>query len=271
MSDFKYYKVLSIAGSDSGGGAGIQADIKTISACGCYAATAITAITVQNTMGVQDVHAVPTHIIKAQIEAVLDDIGADAVKIGMLYTPEVVKTVASVLGRYKIKNIVLDPVMVATSGDSLLQNEAIQTLIHDLLPLARLITPNIPEAERLLGKKISSYQQMLDNVKLLSMHAGVSVFLKGGHLEENSLTDIFYNAENNTVIELNSEKINSLNTHGTGCTLSSALAAFLAKGFALDEAVQEAKNYIHQAIVAGADYKIGNGHGPVRHFFKYWE
>jgi hydroxymethylpyrimidine/phosphomethylpyrimidine kinase len=265
-----YKRVLTIAGSDSGGGAGIQADIKTISACGCYAMTAITAITVQNTIGVSDVHPVPEHIIKGQIDAVLSDIGADAIKIGMLHSSEVIMIVKKSLKLYNIKNIVLDPVMVSTSGHKLIQEEAIATLKKELLYDARVITPNIPEAEIILGKKIHHQNELPVFARELSSNRKVSVLLKAGHLSEKELIDIFYNAETDQILELKSERIETRNTHGTGCTFSSAIAAYLAHGLSLDVAVQLAKEYINNAIIEGASYKTGKGYGPVHHFYKFW-
>ncbi len=266
-----YHKVLSIAGSDSGGGAGIQADIKAISANACFAATAITAITAQNTVGVTDIHPVPIETLKNQIRAVLEDIGADAIKIGMLHNSETINAVKEMLEKHSAKNIVLDPVMVATSGNVLLQKEAIDFLKNDLLPIARVITPNIPEAEIFLDKKIETQADLPVFAKELSENFGVSVLLKAGHLTDDELIDIFHNAETGETIELKSKRMYSKNTHGTGCTLSSAFAAFLARGFELNEAAKNAKDYINSAIVAGADYQIGKGHGPVHHFNKFWE
>lgn len=272
MNETMYYKrVLTIAGSDSGGGAGIQADIKTISACGCYAMSAITAITVQNTMGVSDVYPVPPAIIGGQITAVLSDIGADAIKIGMLHSSEVIIAIKNSLKTFPVKNIVLDPVMVSTSGHKLIQDEAIETLKRDLLYEVRVITPNIPEAEILLGKKIQHQDQLPLFAKELSADGKVSVLLKAGHLTDKELVDIFYNAETDQILELKSERIETLNTHGTGCTLSSAVAAFLAQGFSLNDAVQQGKAYINRAIAEGASYEIGEGHGPVHHFFGFWK
>ena len=249
----KHYKrVLTIAGSDPSGGAGIQADLKTFSACGCYGMSAIVAVVDENTVGVTGVHPVPVDFVTGQIRSVLDDIGADAVKIGMLHSSELIRAVRETLAAYDIRNIVLDPVMVATSGDRLLQEEAIATLQEELVPFVRVITPNIPEAEILLGRK-------------------VSVLLKAGHLHDTELIDVFYNAETDKATPLRSMRLDTPNTHGTGCTLSSAVAAFLAHGLPLDEAVVCAKEYINAAIIAGAEYEIGKGHGPVHHFFNFWE
>lgn len=267
LFDMKYSRVLTIAGSDSGGGAGIQADIKAISAMGCYASSAITAITVQNTIGVQAVHPVPLDILSGQIDAVLSDIGADAIKIGMLHSSDVVNLVADKIEQYNIRNVVLDPVMVSTSGHRLIEESAIKTLIDRLLPLSRIVTPNIPEAEILSGVKIES-EENFDKVALqLSNNRSISVFLKAGHLSGELLVDYFYNAELDEIIKLESKRVKTKNTHGTGCTLSSALAAALAKGEDLSSAARSAKHYIEQAIISGANYTIGQGHGPVNHFW----
>ncbi|MFI3333343.1 MAG: bifunctional hydroxymethylpyrimidine kinase/phosphomethylpyrimidine kinase [Rikenellaceae bacterium] len=263
----KYNRVLTIAGSDSGGGAGIQADIKAISACGCYAASAITAVTVQNTVGVEAVHPIPLDILEGQIEAVLSDIGADAIKIGMMHSAEVVELVCRQLDKFGMKSVVVDPVMVATSGHRLIEQSAIDSLKNDLLPRARVITPNIPEAEILLGEEIVDQSQLADFARRLSMGGKVSVLLKAGHLTEDLLTDILYNAETDEIVELTSQRLHTPNTHGTGCTLSSALAAMLARGMDLNSAARAAKDYINSAIVSGARFEIGRGHGPVDHFF----
>ena len=273
--DMKTYpKVLTIAGSDSGGGAGIQADIKAISATGSYAASAITAITVQNTLGVSAVHNVPVEIIKGQISAVLSDIGADAVKIGMLSTAELVLAVKESLVEAGVTNIVLDPVMVATSGDRLIDEDAVDILAQELAPYARVLTPNIPEAQILAGEEIHSQAELPVVAEKLSKKVSsiagrnVSVLMKAGHLEDDELVDYFYNAEEGHIVELRSKRVFSKNTHGTGCTLSSAFASYLAQGFGLDEAAVKAKEYISSAIEHGADYEIGHGHGPVNHFWK---
>lgn len=263
----KYRRVLAIAGSDSGGGAGIQADIKTISAMGCYAASAVTAITVQNTLGVQAVYPVPLDILEGQIDAVLSDIGADAIKIGMLHSAEVVNLVADLLEKYEIRNVVLDPVMVSTSGHRLIEEEAVEVINTRLMPLARVITPNVPEAEILAGCPISSGDFFDDIARQLSGSAGVSVLLKAGHLSGETLVDYFYNAEDGTMTQLPSKRVQTRNTHGTGCTLSSAFAAALAKGEDLTAAAVSAKKYIEQAIISGAEYEIGSGYGPVDHFW----
>lgn len=267
----QYKRALSIAGSDPSGGAGIQADLKTFSACGCYGSTVIVAVVDENTVGVTDVHPVPVSFVTGQIRSVLDDIGADAIKIGMLHSSELILAVKQTLQRYTVSNIVLDPVMVATSGDKLLQEEAILTLKNELIPFTRIITPNIPEAEILLGRSIGHQDEMPDVARELSFGCSVSVLLKAGHMNDKELVDIFYNAESDEFIRLPSRRIDTWNTHGTGCTFSSAVAAFLAHDLPLNEAVMEAKDYINRAILAGAGYEIGKGHGPVHHFFDFWE
>lgn len=270
-----YPRVLTIAGSDSGGGAGIQADIKAISATGSYAASAITAVTVQNTLGVEYVYPVPPEIIAAQIRCVLTDIGADAIKIGMLHSTEVVLAVRDSLLEFFVpgetaapRNIVLDPVMVATSGHRLIEESAIRVLSSELIPIARVITPNIPEAEILGDTKVHFQSELPALACKLSLGGRVSVLLKAGHLTDDRLVDIFYNAEEDRILELPSERVHTPNTHGTGCTLSSAFASYLAQGLSLDDAARAATAYIHQAIVSGSRYEIGHGHGPVDHFWR---
>ena len=259
-------KVLTIAGSDSGGGAGIQADIKSISANGCFATSAITAITAQNTLGVNAVEGLSVDIVEGQIDAVLSDIGADSVKVGMLHSAEVVHCVARMLRKYDVTNLVLDPVMVSTSGHKLIEDSAIEVLRTELIPMARVITPNIPEAEILLGESISAQDDLPAAARRLSDKYGVSVLLKAGHLKNDELIDVFYNRETDELVELSAYRVDTRNTHGTGCTLSSAFAAQLAKGLSLTEAARAAKAYINAAIIHGAGYEIGQGHGPVSHF-----
>ncbi len=267
IANRQYSRVLTVAGSDSGGGAGIQADIKTISAMGCFATSAITAITAQNSVGVRAIHPVPIDIIEAQISAVLEDIGTDAMKTGMVNSSEVVEVIARMIDKFAIKSVVVDPVMVATSGDPLLKSEAVEAIKTLLIPRARVITPNIPEAEVLLGESIKGMDELPAAARQLSMNGGVSVLLKAGHLDGDRLTDILYNAEEDTILELTSQRVVTPNTHGTGCTLSSALAAGLAKGLSLNDAARAAKEYISSAIESGAKYKIGEGHGAVNHLF----
>jgi len=262
----RYKSVLSIAGSDSGGGAGIQADIKSISANGAYAATVITASTAQNTEGVTDIHGLPLSHIKAQLEAVLSDIEFAAVKIGMLYSCEVIELVASMLKSYDVKNIILDPVMVATSGRTLLSKEALNSL-KAFLPHTYLITPNIPEAELLIGHKIDLLN-MEASVKEIAEKFSVSVLLKGGHLESRELmTDMLYIKERAKLVVINNKAVSTKNTHGTGCSLSSAIATHLALGCELEEAVVKSCSYLNEAINAGKDKILGHGNGPINHFY----
>ena len=266
----QYYRVLTIAGSDSGGGAGIQADLKTISACGCFGTSAITAITAQNTLGVTDIYPLPITTLEAQVRAVLDDIGTDAVKLGMLHSVEAIECVARLLTEYQLNNIVLDPVMVATSGDKLIQDEAISALQEALFPLARLITPNIPEAEIISAKKIANQLQLGETAEHLARQFDLSVLAKGGHLEDDTLVDILYDNEMSLSHLFPKVKVVTNNTPGTGCTLSSALASFLAQGLSVAEAADRAVGFIDSAIKAGAGYQLGKGHGPVHHFHDFW-
>ncbi|MBJ7551702.1 bifunctional hydroxymethylpyrimidine kinase/phosphomethylpyrimidine kinase [Marinomonas ostreistagni] len=260
---------LSIAGSDSGGGAGIQADIKAISATGGYACTVITATTAQNTLGVTDVHAIPLDHIAAQLDAVFTDLNVQAVKIGMLANAEIIQLIARKLRQYQPKHMVLDPVMVATSGDLLLQQTAIQTLIDELLPLATLITPNLPEAATLLNTNVpDSEQAVRELIPALQQLPTKAVLLKGGHLE--SLPDSNdWLITNGDVQTFTTPRIDTQNTHGTGCTLSSAIASYLAQGADLTSAVQQAKDYLTGAIAASNQLQIGQGHGPVHHFYQW--
>ncbi|REG86838.1 bifunctional hydroxymethylpyrimidine kinase/phosphomethylpyrimidine kinase [Marinomonas pollencensis] len=259
--------VLTIAGSDSGGGAGIQADIKAISATGSFACSAITAITSQNTLGVTAIFPIPLDHVESQLDAVFSDIKVTAVKIGMLADTDIIQVVAKKLRQYQPKFIVLDPVMIATSGDLLLQESAINTLKSTLFPLVDIITPNLPEAAALTGLPIpQSESDMLAMTSALRALGASSVLLKGGHLENQAESlDLLISA--NTVIRLCAPRINTKNTHGTGCTLSSAIASYLAQGKSLEDAVSLAKNYISQAITQADELAIGQGHGPVNHFF----
>lgn len=272
MTGKKYCRALTIAGSDPSGGAGLQADLKTFSALGCYGTTVVVAVVDENTVGVTGVHPIPVEFVKGQIRSVLDDIGTDAIKIGMLHSSELIRAVRDTLAAYDIRNIVLDPVMVATSGDPLLEQDAVVTLRDELIPAVRVITPNIPEAELLLGHPIDGQDALPEAARELSdLCSGISVFLKAGHLHDDELIDIFYNAETGVTTELKSKRLATVNTHGTGCTLSSAFAAALAKGMSLDDAARAAKDYIAAAIGAGASYEIGHGHGPVHHFHAWWQ
>ena len=265
-----YHRVLTIAGSDSGGGAGIQADLKTISANRCYGMSVITALTAQNTLGVTAIHAVPVDFVAAQMDAVLSDIGADAVKIGMLFSPELIRTVADGLRRHGAKNIVLDPVMVAQSGDKLLQDEAVAAIKEHLIPLADLITPNLPEASVLLDREITSEADLSAAATDLAAMGAGNVLIKGGHLESENSDDCLYLGDEGRLVTLAGERVVTRNNHGTGCTLSSAIAAYLARGEDMETAVRLGKDYIAGAIQAGAAYEIGRGNGPVHHFFRFF-
>ncbi len=265
----KYPTVLSVAGSDSGGGAGIQADIKAASACGCYAMSVITALTAQNTRGVKGIHPVPPEFVKAQAEAVLEDIGADAIKLGMLPTAEIVNCVADAIEKYRIPNVVLDPVMIATSGDRLIDERAVERIVERLFPLASVVTPNLPETEYLTGMKMESpcpehYARLAGRLREMGAR---SVLIKSGHIDREEVTDYLYEFTSGTLHEYPYRKIPTPNTHGTGCTLSSSIAAYLARGFSLAEAVRRAEGYVRRAIRSGAGYRTGEGHGPVDHFF----
>ena len=260
----RYVRVLSIAGSDSGGGAGIQADLKTFCALGCYGMTAITAITAQNTLGVTGIHGVPPDMLRAQIDAVAQDIGVDAVKIGMLASPEVVRVVAQAIRTHRFAHVVLDPVMVATSGDRLIASETVQVLVDELFPLAEVVTPNLDEAALLLGRAIDGIDALEEAAQNLLALGAPAVLLKGGHLKGERVVDLLATQAGQRQ-RFESARIATHNGHGTGCTLSSAIAAFLAQGHVLPQAVEKARAYILGAIAAGADVHTGRGHGPLNH------
>jgi hydroxymethylpyrimidine/phosphomethylpyrimidine kinase len=264
MQQKNYIRILSIAGSDSGGGAGIQADLKTIAALGCYGMTAITAITAQNTCGVTGIEAISPSMLAAQIKAVVTDIGVDAIKIGMLHDPEVVHVVASAIKEYQLKRVVLDPVMVATSGDALITPPTIAVLVKELFPLVTVITPNLDEAALLLQRPLASRAD-LDKAAQDLVAMGAKALVKGGHLAGDKVTDVLLS--NGKLHDFSSSRISSQNTHGTGCTLSSAIACYLGMGLPIEDAVAKARSYILQAIAAGAGIKIGAGHGPLNHGF----
>jgi len=254
-------RILTIAGSDSGGGAGIQADLKTITVLGGYGMSAITALTAQNTIGVQDVHAVPVDFIRLQMKSVLSDIGADAAKTGMLATPEIVLAVAEELKQHRIETIVVDPVMVAKSGDSLLSEEARHTIKEALLPLATMVTPNLPEASVLCGFPVEDPEAMQHAAKKIHELGPRYVLIKGGHLTGRAVDLLF---DGSSFQSFDAPRLGNRNTHGTGCTYSAALATLLAQGLEAQEAVQEAKEFITRAIASGL--AIGSGHGPTNHY-----
>lgn len=262
----QYLRLLTIAGSDSGGGAGIQADLKTFSALGCFGMSAITALTAQNTTGVRSIHGVPADMLRDQIDAVMEDIGVDAVKIGMLHSPEVVQTVASAIDRHALAHVVLDPVMVATSGAVLIDSPAIAALVRELFGRAVVITPNLDEASLLVGRTLANEQDMqAAAIELLAKGAN-AVLVKGGHLAGDVVSDLLQVA-GGAPHWMRAPRIATANTHGTGCTLSSAIAAYLALGYTLVDAVEAARLYVRGALAAGASVKTGQGSGPLNHSF----
>lgn len=258
--------VLSIAGTDPSGGAGIQADIKTISATGSYAASVITVLVAQNTQGVNAIQEIPLEFIQQQLDAVFTDLQLRAVKLGMLYSQTIIELIAKNLKKYQPPFMVLDPVMTAQSGDLLLKPNTVKALLA-LFPLVTLITPNIPEAEILLNKKINDRKAMEAAAIDLAETHQTAVLLKGGHLKSSDSPDIFYNPTQGKLICFDSLRIDTPHTHGTGCTLSSAIASYLAQGYALYDSIHKAKAYLYQAIIAGKTLTIGKGSGPVHHFY----
>lgn len=259
--------VLTIAGSDSGGGAGIQADIKAISATGSYACSVITAITSQNTLGVSAIHPIPLEHIESQLDAVFTDLNVVAVKVGMLADARIIEVVADKIRQYKPAHLVVDPVMVATSGDLLLEQSAISTLKEQLIPLADLITPNLPEGAALIDGAVPENEDQMGNmIEELRALGAKAVLLKGGHLEkDDNSNDLLILAQTSEL--LSAKRFPTKNTHGTGCTLSSAIASYLAQGNRLHKAVYLGKQYISQAIAHADELNVGTGHGPVHHFF----
>ena len=261
---FRYPRVLSIAGSDSGGGAGIQADLKTISALGCFGMTAITALTAQNTLGVRAIHAVPLQMLTDQIDAVVEDIGVDAVKIGMLHSADTVRAVAGALKRHGLAKVVLDPVMIATSGAKLIDDAAIDVLVRELFPLAAVVTPNLDEAALLVGHPLQGEADMEAAARQLLERGASAVLVKGGHLAGDTVSDLLL-ARAAPPHWMRAPRIASGNTHGTGCTLSSAIASQLALGADLGEAVERARAFVRGALEAGARVRTGAGSGPLNH------
>ena len=262
----RVYKALTIAGSDSGAGAGIQADLKTFAALGVYGTSVITAITAQNTKGVTQILELAPDLVAAQIDAVIEDIGAHAVKTGMLANSAIIEVVAEKIRQHGLQNLVVDPVMVAKGGDLLLRQEAIETLRSRLIPLATIVTPNLPETEQLTGIPGSRLQDIKESARRIINMGAKSVVIKGGH-RKGPATDIFYDGKK--FHELKTARVNTPHTHGTGCTFSAAIAANLAKGEKLETAVVEAKRYITHAIRKG--FVIGSGHSPVHHFYRFWK
>ena len=263
---FEYPRVLSIAGSDSGGGAGIQADLKTIAALGCFGMTAITALTAQNTTGVRAIHPVPLQMLADQIDAVVEDIGVQAVKIGMLHSAETVRSVAAAIDRHHLPHVVLDPVMIATSGAVLIDQEAIAVLVSQLFPRAELVTPNLDEAAMLVGNPLRSEADMEAAARQLIALGAHAVLIKGGHLAGDTVSDVLLTSDGE-LRWMRSPRIPTANTHGTGCTLSSAIASQLALGAPLPQAVQLAREYVRGALAAGATVRTGAGSGPLNHSY----
>lgn len=259
------YKALTIAGSDSGAGAGIQADLKTFAALGVYGTSVITAITAQNTKGVTQILELAPGLVAAQIDAVIEDIGTHALKTGMLANSAIIEVVAEKIQEHRLQNLVVDPVMVAKSGDLLLREEAIEAMRSKLLPLATIVTPNLPEAEQLTGMKCSRVKEIKEAARRIIAMGAKSVVIKGGH-RKGPATDLFYDGKK--FRQLTSPRIRTTNTHGTGCTFSAAIAANLARGEKLENAVAQAKQYVTQAIRKG--FAIGSGHSPVHHFYHFW-
>ena len=258
-------RAMTIAGSDSGGGAGIQADLKTFAALGVYGTSVVTAITAQNTVGVSGVHAVPVDMVAAQIEAVITDVGADAVKTGMLASSAIIETVARELSHFRVDRLVVDPVMVAKSGDRLLREDAVDAMKASLLPLATVVTPNVPEAETLADMKIGSGDDARRAAERILSLGAKSVVVKGGHLPGEPV-DLFY--DGSRFLEFPGKRIQTTSTHGTGCTFASAVAAGLAKGLDLADAVARAKEYVTEAMERA--FPVGKGHGPLNHFYRSW-
>ena len=262
----KIPKAMTIAGSDSGGGAGVQADLKTFAALGVYGASTLTAITAQNTVAVTAVHEIPTDVITAQIDAVLTDIGADAVKTGMLSSSDIIECVCESLEVHGVQRLVVDPVMIAKSGDALLREDAIGSLRTRLLPLAMVVTPNIPEAEALTETTIVSDADVRRAAEAIVGMGARSVVVKGGH-REGPATDLFYDGKE--FKEFTAPRFDTVNTHGTGCTFASAVAAGLARGMVVTDAVALAKDYVTEGI--RHSFSIGQGHGPLNHFYRFWK
>ncbi len=263
---YRYPTGITIAGSDSCGGAGIQADLKTFSALGVYGMSVITAITAQNTKKICGIQAVDAEVIKNQIDLLFEDFEVDAVKIGMVYRAETVSILADALRRYRPRWIVLDPVLISTSGNQLLEDAAVESMVSQLFPLANLVTPNIPETEFLTRRPIRSENDFEQAAQAFLQMGCSAVLIKGGHGEGKNKTDRYFSKEGDNRLFVH-PTIESQNTHGTGCTLSSAIAAFLALGNPMPLAIEKAENYLAQAIEAGREIILGHGHGPVNHFF----
>ena len=266
MSKYRYPVVLSIAGSDSSGGAGIQADLKTISALGCYGTTAITAITVQNTLGVSDIYPIPAEFVKAQIRAVMDDLKPVTIKIGMVHSAELARAIAEALSDYPGVPVIFDPVMAATSGDLLIEDDTVATLKNLFFRLTEIVTPNLDEASILAGMEVKTIGDMKEAALRIMQYGCNAVLIKGSHLKGPDLFDVYLNKDGDEQI-FRAAAIDSMNTHGTGCSLSSAIASFMALGNDLNTSIAKSKIYIQMAIEHGKDVKTGDGNGPLNHFF----
>jgi hydroxymethylpyrimidine/phosphomethylpyrimidine kinase len=259
--------VVSIAGTDPSGGAGIQADIKTISATGSYAASIITVLVAQNTQGVQSIYPISSSFVMEQLTSVFQDLNIHAVKIGMLYNKEIIDIVATAINKFKPENIVLDPVMIAKDGSPLLNLLDINFLKEKMFPLADILTPNLPEAEKILNHKITTLNDMALASETLGNRYQTNILIKGGHLNGEKSSDVLYSQSDKSITWFHSDRINTHNTHGTGCTLSAAIASYLAQNHSLKDSIQQAKLYLTKAIQAGSTIQIGKGNGPVDHFY----
>jgi len=263
MTTINPARVLSIAGSDSGGGAGIQADLKTLTALGVYGATAVTAVTAQDTLGVKEVFELPAYLVTEQINAVVDDIGLDAAKTGMLANAEIVVAVSAAVRDHSISKLVVDPVMVSETGHPLLEETAVRAVIRELLPFALVVTPNIPEAKALTGRRIRSGQDIHDAAQAIHDMGATYVLIKGGHFDTPDATDYLFDGQEG--LHYSAPRIDTDNTHGTGCTYSAAIAGYLAQGHTVRSAVEYAKRYLTEALKHG--FQVGKGHGPLNHFW----
>ena len=267
----KYTVILTIAGSDSSGGAGIQADLKTIEALGGFGVSVITAITAQNTQGVRGIHPIPTEMIQQQFEAIAEDIEIAALKTGMLHNSQTIETIVDCIKKFNIKKVVVDPVMVSTSGHILIENDTINILKNKLFPLATIITPNIDETEILLDRKIKKMQDMEKAAMDLTKLGCQCALVKGGHLPYEDLVDTYYNIQSKKIQNIKSKKIDTINTHGTGCTLSAAIATELGKNKNIDIAIHNAHKYLYDALLSGKNYKLGKGFGPLHHSHQFYK
>lgn len=266
MKKYQYTSVLTIAGFDGSGGAGIQADIKTISALGCYATSVLTALPVQNTQGVKNLFPIPVKAVEEQLDALFEDIVPQAIKIGMVHSAELAMTIAAALDRYPQIPVVFDPVMVATSGDRLIEDNTLEVIIKEVLPRATITTPNMDEAALITGMEITTLDEMKIAARKIHTLGSRNTLLKGGHLTTPVLTSILWE-ETGVSHDFSYEKLNTRNTHGSGCTLSSAIASYLARGFDLVDSAKHGQDYVFQAVKEGAEVQTGKGNGPLNHFF----